>query len=187
MDAAAPRSSLLRFLGAAVLVAGAVAWAWEVHTCWSMGVTIRPGPADRHERLLPYDRGNPVFYDNDFANDYVDWYLMAAASAGELRYRGISTSSSVAPFNRTLPKDYFLERCVGDRARIVQIGRRCGLGNVPNPVAGPLGYLVEPGSGRPEDTRPLDSPGSRASRSPRRTGRLPLTSTGESSRTSPHG
>jgi hypothetical protein len=112
-----------------------------------MAVTIRPGPADRHERLLPYDRGNPVFFDNDFANDYVDWYLMAAASAGELRYRGISTSSSVAPFNRTLPKDYFLERCVGDRARIVQIGRRCGVGNVPNPVAGPLGYLVEPGSG----------------------------------------
>jgi hypothetical protein len=72
MDAAAPRSSLLRFFGAAVLVAGAVAWAWEVHTCGSMAVTIRPGRADRHERLLPYDRGNPVFYDNDFANDYVD-------------------------------------------------------------------------------------------------------------------
>ena len=88
MDAAAPRSSLLRFFGAAVLVAGAVAWAWEVYTCGSMAVTIRPGPADRHERLLPYDRGNPVFFDNDFANDYVDWCLMAAASAGELRYRG---------------------------------------------------------------------------------------------------
>lgn len=26
---------------------------------------------------LPYDRTCPVIYDNDYANDYVDWYLMA--------------------------------------------------------------------------------------------------------------
>jgi hypothetical protein len=24
---------------------------------------------------LPYDRTCPVIYDNDYANDYVDWYL----------------------------------------------------------------------------------------------------------------
>src|SRR3990172_614751 len=31
---------------------------------------------------LPYDRTCPVIYDNDYANDYVDWYLMALASVG---------------------------------------------------------------------------------------------------------
>jgi len=33
-------------------------------------------------RTLPYDRTCPVIYDNDYANDYVDWYLMALAGAG---------------------------------------------------------------------------------------------------------
>jgi hypothetical protein len=52
---------------------------------------------------LPYDQTCPVLYDNDYANDYVDWYLMALASAGDIRYRGISTSSSIAPYNRHMP------------------------------------------------------------------------------------
>lgn len=49
---------------------------------------------------LPYDNSNPVIYDNDWTNDYVDWYLMALTSAGEIDYRGIITSSSVSPYNR---------------------------------------------------------------------------------------
>ena len=113
-------------------------------------------------RLVPYDRTNPVVYDNDFANDYTDWYLMVIADAGEISYRGMSTSSSVQPFNRTLPRDYFLKQCVNERTRLVEIGRRCGLRGIPDPVAGPLGYLVRPESGKIEETRPLDSPGSRA-------------------------
>ena len=43
----------------------------------SMAVEPAPAPAK-----LPYDRTCPVIYDNDYANDYVDWYLMALASAG---------------------------------------------------------------------------------------------------------
>jgi len=111
--------------------------------------------------VLPYDRTNPVMYDNDYANDYVDWYLMAVASAGDIQYRGISTSSSVAPFNKHLPPEYF-DGCVKARTNIVRIGGRCGFRHVPDPIAGPLGYLVKPASGKIEDTRPLDSPGSRA-------------------------
>ena len=38
---------------------------------------------------LPYDNSNPVIYDNDWTNDYVDWYLMALASAGDIQYVGI--------------------------------------------------------------------------------------------------
>ena len=79
------------------------------------------------------------------------------AFAGDFRYRGISTSSSVALFNRTLPKDYFLKKCVAERTNIVRIGGMCGLRNVPMRVAGPLGYLVEPDSGKIEDTEALDS------------------------------
>ncbi|WP_422928529.1 nucleoside hydrolase [Singulisphaera sp. PoT] len=112
--------------------------------------------------ILPYDRTNPVMYDNDFANDYADWYLMVLAGAGEIEYKGISTSSSVAPFNNTLPRDDFIEKCVAERTRIVQLARHDGIRNVPEPVAGPLGYLAEPKSGKIEDTRPLDSAGSRA-------------------------
>lgn len=128
----------------------------------------RTGAAARPERkekmptaLLPYDKTSPVFYDNDYANDYVDWFLMAVASAGDIQYRGISTSSSVAPFNHYLPLDFF-QGCVRERTNIVQIGRRSGFRRIPAPVAGPLGCLVKPASGRIEETRPLDSPGTRA-------------------------
>ncbi len=49
--------------------------------------------AEKPEIVLPYDNTNPVMYDNDWTNDYVDWYLMALASARDINYRGISTSS----------------------------------------------------------------------------------------------
>jgi len=110
--------------------------------------------------VLPYDRGCPVIYDNDYANDYVDWYLMALASAGGIHYRGISTSSSVAPYNRHMPADV-LGECVALRTRMVAIGRASGLSNLPEPVAGTRGNLIRPASGRVEDTTPIDSPGSR--------------------------
>jgi len=57
--------------------------------------TVQP-PAAALLRV-PYDRSCPVIYDNDYANDYVDWYLIALASVGDIRYKGISTSSSIAP------------------------------------------------------------------------------------------
>ena len=52
------------------------------------------------KNVLPYDNTNPVLYDNDWTNDYVDWYLMALASAGDINYVGISTSSSIPPYNK---------------------------------------------------------------------------------------
>jgi hypothetical protein len=109
---------------------------------------------------LPYDRTCPVIYDNDYANDYVDWYLMALASAGDIRYRGISTSSSIAPYNRHMPADA-LDDAIATRTRIVGIGRASGLRHIPEPVAGNRGHLVKPTSGKIEDTKPMDSPGSR--------------------------
>lgn len=109
---------------------------------------------------LPYDRTCPVLYDNDYTNDYVDWYLMALASAGDIRYRGISTSSSIAPYNRHMPAGA-LEDCIATRTRVVAIGRASGLRHVPDPVAGTRRHLVKPASGKIADTKPIDSPGSR--------------------------
>jgi len=80
---------------------------------------------------LPYDRTCPVIYDNDYANDYVDWYLMALASAGDIRYRGISTSSSIAPYNRHMPADA-LDDAIATRTRIVASGGPVGCVTFPN-------------------------------------------------------
>ena len=118
--------------------------------------------ADRSadERILPYDNTNPVVYDNDWTNDYVDWYLMALASAGDINYAGISTSSSIPPYNRHMTAEH-LAKSVERRRRIVRLGRESGFRSIPDPVAGTKGHLRKPGSGKIVDTRPLDSPGSR--------------------------
>ena len=108
--------------------------------------------------LLPYDRTNPVWSDNDYTNDYIDWYLMVLASAGDISYRGITTSSSIDPYNRHMPSATF-DWCVQDRAGIVQKGRNSGFRNVPNSAAGTKGHLVKPASGRIEDTVPINSAG----------------------------
>ncbi|MBN1671134.1 MAG: hypothetical protein JXR37_08890 [Kiritimatiellae bacterium] len=109
---------------------------------------------------LPYDNTNPVLYDNDWANDYVDWYLMALASAGDIRYKGISTSSSIPPYNKHMPAED-LDRQVELRAEIVRRGRNSGFRHVPDPLPGTRGNLMKPASGSIDDTQPLDSPGTR--------------------------
>ena len=102
-----------------------------------LGVTLNSAAAQPPATApfkLPYDRTCPVIYDNDYANDYVDWYLMALANAGEIRYKGISTSSSIAPYNQYMPAEA-LDDCVSLRTKIVSIGRASGLRNIPDPVA----------------------------------------------------
>lgn len=115
----------------------------------------------KKNNLLPYGPANPVMYDNDYTNDEVDWYLMAAASLGEINYRGITTTSAVAPFVPGLSINTF-KKCISDRTRIVERGRRCGFRHIPEPLAGPIGNLEEPASGKIEDTKPLNSPGTQA-------------------------
>ncbi|WPU93589.1 hypothetical protein SNE25_30180 [Mucilaginibacter sabulilitoris] len=117
--------------------------------------------ATKRNNLLPYDHTNPIMYDNDYANDEVDWYLMATASLGAIKYQGITTTSAVAPFVPGLAINTF-KKCVSDRTRIVEIGRRSGFRHIPEAVAGPIGNLEEPASGKIEDTKPLNSPGTQA-------------------------
>src|ERR1700754_1880327 len=115
----------------------------------------------KYNNLLPYDNNNTVIYDNDYANDEVDWYLMAVASLGEIKYKGITTTSAVSPFVPGLVIDTF-KKCISDRTRIVSIGQRCGFRHIPEPLAGPTGNLEEPQSGKIEDTKPINSAGTKA-------------------------
>jgi hypothetical protein len=110
---------------------------------------------------LPYDKCNPVVYDNDEAIDvYVDEYLLALASTAEIQLKGIMTSSSVEPYNKWVPVAAF-DRMVNDRQRLTAEARASGLIHVPNPVRGPMGQLDKPPSGIIEDTRPIGAEGSR--------------------------
>ena len=117
------------------------------------------GCTDNTVTELPYDNSNPVFYDNDWANDYIDWYLMALASAGDIQYLGISTSSSIPPYNRHMVEsDLAMQRI--NRVTNVTVGRASGLQHIPDPVAGTSGHLLRPASDIIEDTKVLPSPGS---------------------------
>ena len=109
----------------------------------------------------PPERPALVIYDNDDVIDvYTDEYLMALASAGDIRLAGTITSSSVAPFNQWVTAEDY-ERMVENRAEGVRRALRSGFRSIPTPVRGPKGHLVRPASGRIEDTRPLGSEGGR--------------------------
>jgi hypothetical protein len=110
-------------------------------------------PVHTQSSLLPYDSSNHVWYDNDFTNDYVDWYVMAVASAGDLRLRGITTSSSEVQW---------FDQLVDGRTRIVADAQASGYQNIPEPLPGASGSLLRPFSGLIEDTRPELSAGTLA-------------------------
>lgn len=110
---------------------------------------------------LPYDRSHPVLYDKDWvANCYTDDYVMALAGTGAIRLVGMTTSSSASPFNPAVSDEQF-EQMVRDRAIGVEKARQSGLRHLPDPVRGTKGHLVPPPSGVVEETRPLESDGSR--------------------------
>jgi len=110
---------------------------------------------------LPYDRSHPVIYDNDETIDvYTDDYLMALASAGDIKLVGLISSTSVAPYNKWVqPMD--CETLLRGRANGVANARSSGLINLPDPVCGTIGHLRKPASGRIAHTLPLRSEGSR--------------------------
>lgn len=102
---------------------------------------------------LPFDRHCPVIYTNNDANEYfTDEYLMALASAGDLRLRGMITTSADA-------KSF--DGLAAGRADLVSKARRSGMRNIPDPVAGPREGLKRPDSGKIDDTQPVGSAGAR--------------------------
>jgi len=108
--------------------------------------------------LFPYDRSNPVIYDNDNALDiYTDELVMALASAGEIDLRGMISTTSIAPYNHLC--DFNCSETLVRLARITGVtkARRSGFRNAPDPVLGCIGHLVKPDSGEIADTRPCGS------------------------------
>jgi hypothetical protein len=120
---------------------------------------------------LPYDRTCPVIHDNDTVIDvYTEDYLMALASAGDIRLEGLITSSSIQPYNIYVPEYDFESdlpisptrlNFVKNRAHGVKLARASGFQNIPDPIIGIKGHLEKPVSGRIEDTQPHNSPGTR--------------------------
>jgi hypothetical protein len=110
---------------------------------------------------LPFDSSNPVVYDNDSAVDvYTDEYLLALASLGQIRLKGMITTISIVPDNQWVkPEDY--EREVRSRQNLTAAAKASGLKNVPTPVRGPMGMLKRPASGKIGDTVPFNSEGTR--------------------------
>jgi hypothetical protein len=109
---------------------------------------------------LPYDRSNPVLYDNDEAVDmYTDEYLLAQASLGQIQLKGMTTSSPVEPYDVHVTTANY-ERCVSDREQLVATAKASSFVNIPGRARGPMGNLQRPASGRIEDTPPIGAPGS---------------------------
>jgi hypothetical protein len=114
----------------------------------------------RETRGLPYDRSNPVVYDNDEAVDmYTDEYLLALASVGTIQLKGLITSSPIAPYDIYVTVENY-QRDVADRERLVASAKATGWLHIPPHVPGPMGHLPRPASGKIEDTRPIGAAGS---------------------------
>ena len=123
-----------------------LSWWFTLAICVAMS-TVR---SDAQSDLLPFDQSNQVWYDNDFSNDYIDWYLMAVASSDGMVLRGITTTSAEPAYFNAL---------VAARSRVVANGLASGFRNVPEPLPGADRALDRPASGSIEDTAPVVTAG----------------------------
>ncbi|MDO8686069.1 MAG: hypothetical protein Q7J78_05285, partial [Clostridiales bacterium] len=109
---------------------------------------------------LPYNKLNPIVYDNDSHEDvYTDEYLMALVSSGDIELKGMITTISY--MDAWQKPEIQFESLVNGREELVGIARRSGMKNIPDSVRGPSVALKKPLSGRIEDTIPIDTKGSR--------------------------
>ena len=126
--------------------------------CWYI-VFYLPQPSiiknfQHLKRLLPFDKENPVLYDNDDHRDtYTDEYLFSLASAGTIKLEGVITT-----YSANKPEyDLFVK----GRQEIIDKARISGLKNLPDALAGPFTALQRPATNRIEDTKPLRSAASK--------------------------
>jgi len=120
---------------------------------------------------LPFSKSCPIIYDNDAVIDvYTDEYLMALASAGDIHLVGMLTSSSIAPFNKYVSAEDYENHLpplptrlnmVNNRRHGVHLARESGFRNLPDPIIGVKGNLVQPASGNIFETIPIESEGSK--------------------------
>ncbi len=120
--------------------------------------------ASAQSETLPYNRTNPVIYDNDGAleSGFTDVYVMALASAGTIDLKGIISTCSYREERRQPPFTPVSDtEQIRERQELVEKARRSGLRHLPDVVSGGSLSLKRPASGRVEDTAPYRSPGSR--------------------------
>ena len=100
-----------------------------------------------------------VIYDNDAVRDaHTDDYVMALASVGKIRLRGMITSSSFEPYNHYMSAR-LTKAEVGARQHGINLARKAGLTGIPDATLGTVGHLRRPASGKINDTVRLGSPG----------------------------
>ena len=122
------------------------------------GATVQPAPVTLRAALVRQNVPT-VIYDNDVVRDvYTDDYVMALASVGKIRLRGMTTSSSFAPYNHYIPAGMTAAE-VGVRQHGINLARSSGLTGIPDATLGTVGHLQRPASGNIGDTARLGSPG----------------------------
>jgi RNA polymerase sigma-70 factor (ECF subfamily) len=110
--------------------------------------------------LLPFDHTNPVIYENNGSVDvYTNDYVMALASAGDIKLRGMITSTTEPPVNTLVPPGGF-ETTAKNEAEGVLHARNSGFRHIPDTTRGSNARLLEPESGIIEQTAPIGSEGS---------------------------
>jgi hypothetical protein len=103
---------------------------------------------------------NPVLYDNDWWNDTTDgFYLWAKASQGKADLRGNVVSRDMYDWRKGY--SFTMKQGMESASKAVQMARQSGLAKVPDPVAGCDKVFEKPASERIEDTKIIESPGSR--------------------------
>jgi hypothetical protein len=109
---------------------------------------------------VPYDRTNPVIYDNDVSLDvYTGEFLAVLNSAGDISLRGIVKTLVPAPFNPYMTPAVVQAAQDGWAAQVA-IEEASGLRNRVSPVNGADSHLTRPASGSIEETTATASPGS---------------------------
>jgi hypothetical protein len=104
-----------------------------------------------YTQILPSYKDSPVIVDNDDHRDvYLEEYMMALGSLGEIDLKGIITTYS--------PSEYPL--FVKGREEVLEIAKQSGLQNLPRLFQGTDQKLEKPTSNKFKDTRPLDIDGS---------------------------
>ena len=98
-----------------------------------------------------------VFYDNDEATDvFTDEYLYALHQTGDIQLMGVSTSTSVGPFNKYVKEKGYM-RMYNDRLVGKDAAGKSGFVDLPETWKGPMGHIEKPSNGRIIDSRPLFS------------------------------
>lgn len=152
-------SQLSRFTQRCLLLG--VLWWGIVHVASTpaSGATMRYAQGTGGITIEHVDPTCPMIYDNDWWSDTPGkYYLWAKASLGRADLRGNIVTRDMWDWK----KGYFysLRQGMEQAVEAVEIARRSGLKNIPDPIVGCNRAFTRPSSGKIEDTTVVPNPGS---------------------------